>query len=328
MVVITADMMMKKGLLCMNFNEEVQSLRSYDAKWDLFKTHYGVTPRVAALVLNDLSTTNIPEAVWNELCPYDDIPAKLEDTERGEKGWCMFLMSLHFLWTNPKNRFVLASRFGVCEKYARGKSLWKWVYRIAALQAKVIVWPEESFNNPNWHSFIITVDCRDHKCWEKKHPSFNLDQSYASKKHGKHASFKYELAIDIHRDKIVWMNGPFKATKHDLTIFKEDGLCDKIRALGTTKYVVCDLGYRSKPSDNMPFLAIPSSTDPICLKKFKSLARCRQEDVNGRMATFKILWDEFTHTEAQFKGCYEAIAVLIQYSLDAGDSRLHTAKVV
>jgi len=314
-MIVTSSQIMQHGLVCMNFEVEKQLIRSHEANWDKFKQHYGVTPRVAA-------------TVWNDLCTTDIENAKLEDGEKRAKGLSFFLMALHFLWANPKNRHLLASRFQVCDKLASGKALWKWVFRVSALQAKVIVWPQETFSDPNGPRFIITVDCRDHKCWEKKHHRYNLDPGYASKKHGKHAALKYELALSVYTDQIVWMNGPFKATRHDLTIFREDGLKEKVLALGQNprKFVICDLGYRSSEKDEM-LLAVPSSRDRPKLKKFKSLARCRQEDMNGRMAKFKILSDEFTYSVEKFAGCYEAIAVLLQYSINVGDACLPIVQV-
>jgi hypothetical protein len=40
--------------------------------------------------------------------------------------------------------------------------------------------------------------------------------------------YKYEVGVCIKTGAIVWVNGPFKAGKHDSTIFKEDGLKDAL----------------------------------------------------------------------------------------------------
>ena len=282
--VYTADDIMMTGLLCMNISREIQATRSYSQNEDWFKKHYGLAPHVVAVMWEDICTTDIEEV-------------KLGDKEKGETGLKRFLMAFFFLWTYPKNRHLLASRFCVSDKETYGKKFWKWVSRIAALSAKVIVWPDE-FSDLGGAKFIISVDCRDHKISEKKHPRYNVDQSFASKKHGKHAALKYELALSVWSDKIVWINGPFKATNHDITIFRKYGLKEKMIDTAHGKFAIADLGYWSNieeyPDETM--LAYPNSKDPLSLKKFKSLCRCREEDVNGRMSKFMCLSREFTHT--------------------------------
>ena len=102
-------------------------------------------------------------------------------------------MALYFLYVHPKNQHVLVARFSISLKQASGASLWKWVSRIAGLSEKVIKFPNK-FNSSNKEEFIITVDCRDHKIWEKKHLCYNIDKAYSLKKYGYHASLKYEMA--------------------------------------------------------------------------------------------------------------------------------------
>ena len=311
-MLLEADEMMRKGLERMNIDAFAQARRSFDKNWELFKNHYGPVPSVAA-------------SVWNDLCTTDIEASKLEPREKNEKGLKYFLMALHFLWVNPKNRQVLASRFEVCDKYSSGSHLWKWVARVAGLRQKVIVWPQETFSDPNGPKFIISVDCRDHKCWEKKHPVFNLDKSFSSKKHGKHAALKYEVALSVHTNQIVWINGPYKATRSDITVFREDGLKELMLAC-PGKFVICDRGYiSSEPDEKM--LAYPSSTDTDELKKFKSLARCREEDFNGRSAKWKIMSDEFEYGMEEHQHCYVAVAVLIQYSMNAGYAQFPIVQV-
>lgn len=181
---------------------------------------------------------------------------------------------------------------------------------------KVIVWPHETFSDPETAKFIISVDCRDHKCWEKKHERFNLDKAWSSKKHGGHAAIKYEVALSLHTNHIVWISGPHKATRADITIFRNDGLKDLMLAC-PGKYMNCDKGYKTSEPDEQ-CAAYPNSTDPDYLKKYKSLGRCRQEDFNARSAKWKIMLDEFDYTMEKHAYCFYAVAVLIQYGLDAG----------
>ena len=136
-----------------------------------------------------------------------------------------------------------------------------------------------------------------------------------------HAGFKYALGVAIYYDQICWISGPYKATRHNLTIFRNDGLKEIWNRDFNNKYIVVDLGGCSSENDEK-MLAPPSSRDPLPLKKMKSLARCREEDVNGRMSRFKSLTHEFVHTKEKHGLCYTAVAVMIQYQFNCGDAYL------
>jgi len=304
--ILTANDIMREGLLHMGFCVDKQARRSCENNWNEYKRHYGPSPSAAALIWDDLCTTDIPES-------------KLSDNEKGQKGLKFFHMALYFLYNYPRSAYVLASRFDVAHKNAGGDPLWKWVSRVAGLRAKVIKFPEE-FSDPNGREFAMTLDCRDQKCWEKKHPRYNLDRSYSSIKHGMHAGLKHEIGLSIYHDQICWLNGPFKATMHDITVFRRN-LKAKWLSDFTGKYIVVDLGYRtSEPNERM--LAYPSSIDPLVLSKMKSMSRCRQEDLNARFAKFKCLAHEFEHSEEKHGQCYAAVAVVIQYQFNCGDAYL------
>lgn len=291
----------------MNFSHGKQATRSLERNSIEFRKHYGVSPRVVAVIWNDLCTVNIGDL-------------KLKEKEKNQRGFGALLMVIHFMFVYPRNSHVLASRFGVNDKYASGKHFWTWASRVAALKETVIRFPEE-FGDPNGRPFIMTLDCRDHKCWEKKHPRFNLDAAYSSQKHGMHAALKYELGVAIFHNQICWISGPYKATMHDITVFRQGGLKKKVQEDFPGKYIVVDLGYKtSQPDEDM--LAYPSSNNPLPLKKFQSLARCREEDVNGRMSKWKVLHNEFEHSVAQHKICYVAVAVMLQYQFNCGDAYL------
>lgn len=305
--VLTADDIMREGLLYMNFSVAKQASRSYDKNWVEFKKHYGVSPTVVA-------------EIWHDLCTTDIEKSKLSDKEKGQKGLKYLFMVIYFMYSYPRNRHNLASTFGICDKLASGNSFWTWASRLAGLKEKVIFFPEE-FSDPNGRPFIMTLDCRDHKCTEKKHPTFNLDRAYSSKKHGFHASLKYELGVAIFYDQIVWIKGPYKASMHDMTVFRLGGLKEIMLQSFPDKYIIVDRGYQTSDADEY-MMAYPSSSDPLPLKKFKSLARCREEDVNGRMANFKVLNHEYTHSVQSHEISFTCVAVLIQYQLNCGDAYL------
>jgi hypothetical protein len=127
----------------------------------------------------------------------------------------------HFLWTYPKNSKILASRFGICEQNARGEPLWHWVWMLAKLKAKKIVW-DPSLDNPNSQVYIVSVDGTDFKVWEKStRPALPIDKEQNSHKFN-HGAVKYKITIDIYCSKVVWINGPHRAGKHDKIIYIEE----------------------------------------------------------------------------------------------------------
>jgi len=112
----------------------------------------------------------------------------------------------------------------------------------------------------------LSVDGLHCRVKEPRHPTLRRDPAYFSYKH-KTAGVTYELALDLHKPKLVWINGPFPASKHDKTIF-EEGLMKKIPQ---GKFVIADLGYKDKKLKHV--ISIASSLDSDNLRKFKSRAR-------------------------------------------------------
>ncbi len=249
--------------------------KSQEHSVHVFRKFYGSLPLDLADMWYDLTTTDIPEA-------------KVDKKEISMKGLRMFFAAHHFLWTYPKNAQLLASKFGICERYSRGDPLWKWIKKIQALKTKKIVW-HEGLNSPNTEIFCVTVDGVDFRMWEKKHPEYPVDSKYYSKKY-KHCGAKYELAVSVFHPKIVWMNGPFRGGKHDLEVFREDGLKAKIPQ---GKIAIADRGYRTDRTDEQEMLALPNDLDDKELKNFKSRARMRHESVNGRIKFFECLSNTF-----------------------------------
>jgi hypothetical protein len=102
------------------------------------------------------------------------------------------------------------------------------------------------------------------------------------------AGLNYELGISIYDKKLVWMNGPFPASRNDISIFRTEGLKDKIPV---GKLVVGDKGYRGEPA----IISTPNSHDSVEVCEFKSWARARHETFNGRVKNFRCLSERFRH---------------------------------
>jgi hypothetical protein len=76
--------------------------------------------------------------------------------------------------------------------------------KIRRLKAEKIVWPDDWADDEIW---VVSVNGTH--CWiaEPQHPEWSQDRKYYSNKFNK-AGISYELAIDIAKSRLVWMNGP------------------------------------------------------------------------------------------------------------------------
>jgi hypothetical protein len=155
--------------------------------------------------------------------------------------------------------------------------------------------------------FVISVDgvhCRTAEC--RKHPSRKW---YSHKFAG--PGLAYELGIAIRRNQLVWMRGPFMASTHDITIFREEGgLMSKIPA---GKRVIGDSGYKG---ESETVVAVRNPLDTYAVKKFKNRARARHENFNARIKIFKILDERFRHGLEKHQVVFEAVCVITQYALE------------
>lgn len=119
----------------------------------------------------------------------------------------------------------------------------------------------------------------------------------------------YELALSIHDHKLVWMNGPFPASRHDIGIFRE-----RLETMiPDGKLVIADAGYRG--SDKV---AISQEGDNDVLTQLKNRAKARQESFNGRLKRFKILSERFKYNHSKHGVVVEALCVLTQYDIENG----------
>jgi hypothetical protein len=124
---------------------------------------------------------------------------------------------------------------------------------------------------------------------------------------------KYEVGVCIETGQIVWVNGPFDAGRHDVTIFKEDGLKDM---LADEECVEVDNGYQGDIKFKNPKIS-QSRKD----RKEKSAVRARHEIVNGRLKQFEVLNSVFRHNidmRAKHKMCFNAVAVITELGFEYG----------
>ncbi len=270
-----------------------------------FHKHYGLSPL-------DVS------CVWKDLCQNDDLLSdfglSLTAKEKSEKGFKRFLAAIYWMWCRPKNASMFASRFDMCVDYCRGKPLWKWIERIAALMHLKIVW-DESLDADDTEIYGITTDGVDFPMWEAQDPEYPYDTKNMSHKFRK-CGAKYIIALSTFRPKCVFIAGPFKGGKHDIDCFRASGLMQKLKDNG--KVCIADRGFRSKIASERKHFAYPEPMDSQQLNNFKSRARCRQETFNRRLKHFECLSATWTHGFEKHGIAMRAVAVLVQYQMDNG----------
>lgn len=295
--------------IVVGMDREWQNSLSQDFLVTVFHAHFGSSPLVVADMWYDLQVGEYEGASLSSR------------NENSVSGYRMFLMAMFYLWAKPKNSHLLASRFAICERYARGAPLWHWIRKIAALAQKKIKW-DESLSQPLSERFVASVDCVDCQYQEPQHPVYNIDRAYFSTKFGR-AGLKYEIVLSINHEQCMSINGPFKAGKPDMAVFrtKTKQLLKAIREeSGQAKMMIGDSKYRKGPdfADEEGLLAPPSSSDFPVLAKFKSRVRCRHETFNGRIKNFSFLSNRFKGSEALHGIAMRAICVIVQYQMDNG----------
>ena len=126
------------------------------------------------------------------------------------------------------------------------------------------------------------------------------------------AGVSYELGIAIRSNRIVWINGPFPASHHDITIFRSpDGLKGKIPE---NKRAIADSGYKGEPSK----IAITRDGDSAEMKKFKARVKSRHETCNSRLKCFNVVDHAFRHGFEHHQRVFEAVCICVQYDLENG----------
>ena len=172
-----------------------------------FHKHYGSDPLPIGTMWFDLTATTIPQSTLTE--------------EEKMRGFKMFMVAHYFLWVRPKNAHVLASRFQMCERNARGAHLWVWIGRIAGLLKKVIKFPR----NPGPEKYYGSIDGVDLDANETKHHRFNVDPGYCSHKFN-HCAVKYQIVLSVHSPQCYGIFGPKRGGENDKTLLEESGVLE------------------------------------------------------------------------------------------------------
>ena len=261
-----------------------------------FKTVYGSSPEDLARMWSDLLTTSVPGA-------------------RVKTSWAdpvQFLMT-HYWLRNYPTETCMTGIFKLTEKTIR-KWVWYFLEKIAALKSDKITWPS-SWNSedpqrptPMFLGSVDGVHFHVREPWDPKHPKNPKWYSHKFKK----AAVDYEIGLSLYDNQIVWFNGPFPASKNDISIFRA-GLKTKIPK---GKKFVADQGYKGEKE----LIALPNSLDTPAVRKFKSRARARQESLNSRIKDFACMDVRFRHGAlTKHPYVFEAVLVTVQYQIEGSN---------
>jgi len=177
-----------------------------------------------------------------------------------------------------------------------------WICRftegLAALSAKKIALP-----SPDERLHYLTVDSAVFRLEEQT----QFDHTWHSHQ-SRTAAVKYEVALTMD-GMIAWVNGPFKGSVHDVTIYRQDLMA----RIPKGKAVIADKAYRGQPN-------VRYAKDA---KSLESRAMTHQETVFERFKDFKILAREFRDSHGDplvaHRPVFFAIAVIMQYKIKHGD---------
>ena len=168
-----------------------------------------------------------------------------------------FMMALNWLKLyDPES--VLASRWNLSEETLR-VNIRSYIKHIASLKEDIIVWG--AFGS---EIFIVSVDGTHCPIYEPRtDPS---SKWFSHKFNGRGVA--YELAISIFKNQLVWINGPFPASKHDITIFRseDDPSAGLMSRIPEGKRAIGDSGYSGEPTK----VSITRDDDDKETKKFKA----------------------------------------------------------
>jgi hypothetical protein len=287
---LTPDEFLKIGLRLVGYTKRRIRRSKKRSNVERFLGHFGSIPCICASIWEDLQTTQVEEA---------RVPKERLNVQH-------FLMAMHHLKRYP-TEVEREALFDISFKWGREK-VWYYVEKVQALKAQKIVWPADNFGDDIW---CLTVDGTH--CWiqEPQHPTWSKDSSWYSHKYNK-AGVNYELGLSISENRLVWMNGPFKAGKNDVSTFTNKGLKQKLQAIGPGKKAIGDSGY----TGHSQHISTPNSHDSRNVKKFKGRALLRQEKFNGMTKNFDCLSGRFRHSADRFENCFEAVCVICQYQLE------------
>ena len=152
----------------------------------------------------------------------------------------------------------------------------------------------------------ISVDGTDFKVQEP----YPFNRKWKSHKYSG-AALKYEVAISVFSGDIVWIYGPHRGGKHDLTIFHE---C-LMGMLEEGEMVEADAGYMGEADFIRMKLDYTTKEDLM----EKEQIRARHETCNRRFKVWSILKNEYHHQICKHEWVFRVIAMFAQMAINNRD---------
>jgi len=134
------------------------------------------------------------------------------------------------------------------------------------------------------------------------------------KKSGMHnLALRYKLGVDILAGNLVWIQGPYPASKYtDIKIFNK--VLRNFFEPG--EGVEADEGYRGHPNK----IKCPGNdTNPAENRGMQGRARARHETLNGQLKNWGILSQVFCHHITMHGDVFRACAVVTQLTIENGE---------
>lgn len=161
----------------------------------------------------------------------------------------------------------------------------------------------------------------------------------------KSSGLKYEFAVSLRKPALIWINGPFPASRHDSTVFrggrkdmkKDDWDHEALywKMPKGTK-AISDSGYVGIEDKVIIYRQEHSSEFKEFIGRAKNRQESRmnrQESLHIRLKSFNVLKSHFQHGQgtqskmAHHKICVEAVCVTVQYSLENGNTQFELGAV-
>ena len=275
------------GLHYAGFDSTRQQRNNSTRRIGWFKSFYGVEPTTVSPFFQDLK---------NE---YPDVNLKIA------------LMTLQWFYLYPTYP-VLSGQWKWCEEFI-GSNVVDYGFKMASVGRKKIV-----FELRDSVQIGRTVDCSTFMIFEMR-----LDPSSKWFDYKTHSCcLKYEFCLAIYEDRVVWINGPFPPSIHDVTVFRGGNADESEDAwdhnslyfkLGGDEQCIADSGYAGEPK-----CVLTKEEHSNEFKEFSSRAKNRQETFHWRLKAFNILGGRFRHGKNTLhrmklhKMAVEAVAGIVQ----------------
>ena len=213
----------------------------------------------------------------------------------------------HILWALLFMKLYLPEDATIAILGTSKPTMRKWVWTVirAIAGTDIICFDKRKRNLPKDALATISVDGTDFKIQEP----FPFNKKWCSHKFNG-AALKYEVAISIFSGDIVWVYGPHRGAKHDITIFKEN-LRNK---LDNGEMIEGDKGYIDGN-----WIRSKEDYSTVKERREKGRLRNRHETVNRRFKCWSILKQEYRHDIKKHEYIFRSIANLTQMGIDAGD---------